>query len=285
MAYTTLIASKELYPHLHLDNWVILDCRFSLGDPNKGRIDYLASHIPGARYVHLDEDLSGPIIDGQTGRHPLPDLESFASKLRSWGIDHDTQVVAYDDMGGPFAARLWWMLQWLGHEKAAVLDGGLPAWIKSGYQTDNSIPTLSPSQYTPSLASNHVVSAGEVMNRLESSGTILVDARAEPRFAGVQEPIDPIAGHIPGAVSYPFKGNLTEEGTFKSPEALKERFQSLAQPSPHTEVICYCGSGVTAAHNVLAMVHAGLPFPLMYPGSWSEWITDPSRPIGKSADK
>lgn len=285
MVYTTLISAKELNDNLDHPDWVILDCRFSLGDTAKGRQDYLASHIPDAGYVHLDEDLSGPIISGETGRHPLPPVHKFIEKLRSWGIDRHTQVVAYDDMGGPFAARLWWMLKWLGHEYVAVLDGGFPAWTREGYPVTHALTTAKPSHYSPSLASNRAVSADSVLHSLTNPDSILVDARAEQRYAGLHEPIDPVAGHIPGAQSFPFKGNLNDDGSFKSKQELQVRFESLNTPSKNSQIICYCGSGVTAAHNILAMVHAGLPFPLMYPGSWSEWITDSDRPIKKSENK
>lgn len=285
MAYTTLISAEELHRNLDQEDWVVMDCRFGLGNTEKGREEYLVSHIPGARYAHLDEDLSGPIIPGETGRHPLPDITSFAKQLAHWGISNDTQVVAYDSMGGPFAARLWWMLTWLGHENVAVLDGGFPAWQNKGYPTSDSLPQPAPASYTPSANPNRTVSADEVLNHLEHPATVLIDARAEQRYAGIHEPIDPVAGHIPGALSFPFKGNLTENGFFKSVDQLKERFSALSQPSPGTKIVCYCGSGVTAAHNILAMVHAGLPFPGMYAGSWSEWITDQNRPISKNSGK
>ena len=285
MAYSTLISAHELHKYCRQDDWVIVDCRFSLGNTEKGREDYLVSHISGARYAHLDEDLSGPILPGETGRHPLPQVHDFIEKLQGWGISQNTQVVAYDDMGGPIAARLWWMLKWIGHKHVAVLDGGFPAWTKQGYDTTAASPEITPSLYAPSLQSNRTASADEILKNLGKPGITLVDARAAQRYAGLQEPIDPIAGHIPGAVSFPFKGNLTEEGVFKSPQQLQERFLSLNQRPEGTDIVCYCGSGVTAAHNILAMVHAGFPFPRMYPGSWSEWITDQSRPFGKKVAK
>ena len=285
MAYTTLISAEELHRNLDRKDWVVVDCRFGLGNTEKGREDYLASHIPGARYAHLDEDLSGPIIPGETGRHPLPDIPSFVHQLSRWGIANNTQVVAYDSMGGPFAARLWWMLKWLGHENVAVLDGGFPAWLSKGYATTDTLPQPTPALYSPSVHPNRSVPVEEVVQNLEQTGMLLIDARAEQRYAGEHEPIDPVAGHIPGALSYPFKGNLTEDGYFKSAGQLKERFHALSQHSPNTKIVCYCGSGVTAAHNILAIVHAGLPFPAMYAGSWSEWITDQNRPISKNSGK
>ena len=284
MAYSTLISVDELHGNLNRDDWVVMDCRFSLGNTTQRRQDYLSAHIPGARYAHLDDDLSGPIIPGQTGRHPLPALSEFIETLQNWGIDESTQVVAYDDMGGPFAARLWWMLRWLGHDNVAVLDGGFPAWTQKGYITTQALPSISPTSYTPSPLPGRTFTAKDIRKHLNDPNVTLVDARAADRHAGIHEPIDPVAGHIPGALSFPFKENLTEDGHFKSTEELNDRFSDLHAVHQNQNIVCYCGSGVTAAHNILAMVHAGLPFPQMYPGSWSEWITDPEHPIGRIAD-
>ena len=279
MAYTTLISADELNTHLADPNWVIVDCRFSLKDTKKGRKAYQTSHLPNAIYAHLDEDLSGPIVPGETGRHPLPDVDAFAAWLSAMGINNTTQVVAYDDLGGPIAARLWWMLRWLGHTSAAVLDGGWQAWTQKGYPVTSEIPASTPRVFSPTPDSGLVATINTIQNRSDSTSA-LIDARASTRFAGINEPIDPVAGHIPGALSFPFKENLEDTGHFKSPAALQHRFKALLQDTPDKQIICYCGSGVTAAHNVLALTHAGVNNVAMYPGSWSEWILDPQRPVG-----
>ncbi|HEY5645696.1 MAG TPA: sulfurtransferase [Pseudomonadales bacterium] len=242
-----------------------LDCRASLADPAEGRRAYLGGHIATAGYLSLDDDLAAP--PGAGGRHPLPDPAALAARLRELGISDDDQVVVYDDAGGAFAARAWWCLRWLGHEAVALLDGGLGAW-PAPLTTD--LPRPRPGNFSIRRPLTRIIDVAALAASIDA--LTLVDARAEPRFRGEQEPIDPIAGHIPGAVCRPFQGNLDADGRFRSPEALAQRFPRA------DEVVCYCGSGVTAAHNVLAMRHAGLPEPLLYPGSWSEWIRDETRP-------
>jgi len=284
MAFTTLIDPETLQAHLEDPDWVVVDCRFSLSDPAHGRRAYQEAHIPGAVYAHLDEDLSGPIVAGRTGRHPLPDPDWLARKLSAWGIDHRTQVVAYDDAGGAFAARLWWLLGWLGHDAVAVLDGGWPRWVREGRPVRGGIETRPSRTFVARIRPERVVSADEVLQHLHDPCWRLLDARAPERYRGEQEPIDPVAGHIPGAVNAPFAENLTPEGTFRLPEQLRQRFEALLGDVPPERVICYCGSGVTAAHNLLAMAHAGLPGARLYAGSWSEWITDPRRPVARGAE-
>ncbi len=284
MAFTTLIDPETLQAHLEASDWVVVDCRFSLSDPAYGRCAYRGAHIPGAVYAHLDEDLSGPIVPGQTGRHPLPDPDRLAQKLSAWGIDDRMQVVAYDDAGGAFAARLWWLLGWLGHDAVAVLDGGWLRWVREGRPVRSGIETRPSRRFVPRLRPERVVSADEVMQHLHDPAWRLLDARAPERYRGDQEPIDPVAGHIPGAVNAPFAENLTPEGTFRPPEQLRQRFEALLGDVPPDHVVCYCGSGVTAAHNLLAMVYAGLPGARLYAGSWSEWITDPRRPVARGAE-
>ncbi len=281
MAFTTLIDPETLQAHLEDPDWVVVDCRFSLSDPAYGRRAYQEAHIPGAVYAHLDEDLSGPIVPGRTGRHPLPDPDRLARKLSAWGIDNRTQVVAYDDAGGAFAARLWWLLGWLGHDAVAVLDGGWPRWVREGRPVRGGIETRPPRTFVPHLRPEQVATADEVLRHLHDPAWRLLDARAPERYRGELEPIDPVAGHIPGAVNAPFAENLTPEGTFRPPEQLRQRFEALLGDVPPERVICYCGSGVTAAHNLLAMAHAGLPGARLYAGSWSEWITDPRRPVAR----
>ena len=278
--FSTLISVNELSEHLQDPDWVILDCRFSLKDTEKGRTAYAESHIPRAQYVHLDEDLSGDIIPGETGRHPLPDIDQFAQHLGRWGITNTTQVIAYDDLGGPIAARLWWMMHWLGHTRVAVLDGGWPEWVRNGLPTERHALPPSQATFIPDVQPHKLVEVAALQHALHSDKTTLIDARAAERYAGLHEPIDPIAGHIPGALSYPFKENLDKTGLFKPIDALKARFQDLTQTK--NQLICYCGSGVTAAHNLLAMTHAGIHDAQLYAGSWSEWIIDPNRPTTTS---
>ena len=279
MPHTTLISTNELANHLNDPNWVIVDCRLSLADTERGRRDYQRSHIPGAVYAHLDEDLSGPIISGKTGRHPLPDIDLFVQTLSRWGIDADVQVVVYDDSGGGIAARLWWMLRWLGHDAAALLDGGWPLWQSEERQTRAGIEKRAGRQFIPHLRPEMLMTVEDVTEALHDRDFKLFDSRTADRYRGENETIDPIAGHIPGAVSAPYPDNLGPDGLFRAPEELRTRFQQLLNGAPSEHVTFYCGSGVTAAHNVLAMVHAGFKQPRLYAGSWSEWITDRDRPI------
>lgn len=282
MVHTTLISAHELVHHLHDPGWTVVDCRFSLDDTERGRRDYQQAHIPGAVYAHLDEDLSGPVIPGRTGRHPLPDVDTFARTLCAWGIGPGVQVVAYDDSGGAIAARLWWMLRWLGHDAVAVLDGGWPCWQEEGYPTRSGVETRPPRTFVPNPRPEMILTTAEVLAHLHDPDWRLLDARAPERYRGEVEPIDPVAGRIPGALSAPYADNLGPNGRFLPPEALRARFHALVGNVPPERVACYCGSGVTAAHDLLAMAHAGLGLPRLYVGSWSEWITDPGRPIERS---
>jgi thiosulfate/3-mercaptopyruvate sulfurtransferase len=281
--YTTLISAEELRGLLGQRGLVLVDCRFSLQDPPAGQKAHHESHLPGAVYAHLDEDLSGPVVRGKTGRHPLPELETFTRRLGAWGIEPSSQVVAYDASGGSMAGRLWWLLRWVGHQRVAVLDGGWQAWIAAGGPVESKVVPPVPRRYVPHPRPELAEDADTV--RLASAGTpgqrILIDARSADRFRGENETIDPVAGHIPGAVSLPFLDNLGPSGRFKTPEELRARFGAAIGSVPLEQVVCYCGSGVTAAHNVLAIAHAGLGEARLYPGSWSEWITDPGRPIAR----
>jgi thiosulfate/3-mercaptopyruvate sulfurtransferase len=251
----------------------ILDCRARLGDPEFGARAYAEGHIPGACYASLDHDFAAP--PGAGGRHPLPDPEALRDRFRDWGIDDGDQIVVYDDAGGAFAARAWWCARWLGHEAVAVLDGGLASWTGPRSRAQ---PVVEPGSFSIRPALTRTIDAAALLARLDR--VRLVDARTLPRFEGREEPIDPVAGHIPGAVCLPFQDNLDESGRFKAPAALAARFAGLPQ-----DVICYCGSGVTAAHNVLAMRVAGRAEPILYPGSWSEWIQDPARPLAPPRDR
>jgi thiosulfate/3-mercaptopyruvate sulfurtransferase len=269
MAYKTLISAAELRT---LDEPLILDCGFDLADTDAGERAYTAGHIPGAFYLHLDRDLCGDKTgpDGAfRGRHPLPDRETFAALMRRLGLAAGRQVVAYDRQGGPYAAHLWWMLRWLGHAEVAVLDG---AW--DGEMTAE-VPTATPSDWQ---AGEPLVGQIDAATLLKKLGSVrLIDARAAERFRGEVEPLDKAAGHIPGASNRFFKDNLGADGRFKPVEQLRAELQPLAA----NVVVHQCGSGVTACHNLLAMAHAGLGDGLLYPGSWSEWSSDPARPIAK----
>ncbi len=256
---------------------VIVDVSFDLTDTQAGERSHTDSHLPGSIYVHLDRDLSGPKT-GRTGRHPLPERTVFAATVGRLGIRPGTQVVVLDRQGGMYAARLWWMLRWLGHAEVAVLDGGVAAWQAAGGAMGNSTAvTNSAAAYPDRAALVGFVSASELMQRLGK--TPLIDARAAERFRGEVEPLDNQAGHIPGALNRNFKDNLDASGRFKSAQTLRQAFNALCGLSAATEVVHQCGSGVTACHNLLAMEVAGLNGSLLYPGSWSEWSSDPSRPI------
>ena len=278
MPYTTLISVADLAAHLDDADWVICDCRHDLADTEAGRRVYAQSHIPGARFVHLDADLSAPKT-GRNGRHPLPDPEKVARRFGELGIDNTKQVVAYDASGGPYAARLWWMLRWLGHDAAAVLDGGWNAWLKALHSTTNELPEMKPARFTPHVRPSLAIDAKTIAGRVGKPGPLLLDARIPNRYRGENETLDPVAGHIPGAVNRPWQLNLDTEGRFKtSAELKKELDETLAGRVPD-RVTHYCGSGVTACHNLLAMEVAGFKGSLLYPGSWSEWCSDPSRPV------
>lgn len=283
MAYNTLITATELYPHLNDPNRVVVDCRFNLMDTEAGRRAYQAGHIPGARYAHLDEDLSGP-INPSSGRHPLPDPARLTATLGAWGIHAANQVVAYDEANGAIAARLWWLLRWLGHRAVAVLDGGLSAWRQAQLPLSMEIPTPQAASFQGCPNDRLWVGSTELLDRVGKDDTLIVDARAAVRYRGEQEAIDPVAGHVPGAFNLPLEGNLTPAGQFLPPAALRERFAAVLQGRPPAEIIHMCGSGVTACHNLLAMEAAGLSDSRLYAGSWSEWIRDPARPVATGAE-
>jgi thiosulfate/3-mercaptopyruvate sulfurtransferase len=278
MYINTLVTTEDLALHLDDPDWIVLDCRFTLTDSAAGRQAYLKNHIPGARYVHLDDDLSAPIT-AASGRHPLPDPQAFAEKLCKLGVGINKQVVVYDDSFGAMAVRAWWMLRWLGHPGVALLDGGYPKWLREQRPLTAELPELGKGQCACLPEPTQIVSAAEVLYAANSGEQLIIDARPERRFSGEFEPLDPVAGHIPGSINWPFDENLDMDGTYLPPEALRENFQALLKGRPAWQVIHSCGSGVTACHNLLAMEIAGLPGSRLYPGSWSEWIRDPSRPI------
>jgi thiosulfate/3-mercaptopyruvate sulfurtransferase len=278
VVFTTLIPSADLAAHLDDAGWIICDCRHDLADTEAGRRAYTESHVPGARFVHLDADLSAPMT-GRNGRHPLPDPERFARRAGELGIGNGTQVVAYDASGGYYAARLWWMLRWLGHDAAAVLDGGWDAWVKAGLPVTSEAPPARFARFSPRIRDDVSISAGQIAARLGQRPPLLVDARSPDRYRGGNEALDPVAGHIPGAVNRFFKLNLEADGRFKRSAVLRREFSSALGDIPPSQVVHYCGSGVTACHNLLAMEIAGLAGSRLYPGSWSEWVSDRSRPV------
>jgi thiosulfate/3-mercaptopyruvate sulfurtransferase len=258
---------------------VVVDCRFNLLDPPAGRAAYDRGHIPGARYAHLDHDLARHPPQPHEGRHPLPDVDAFVATLGRWGIRPKDTVVAYDEGSGAIAARLWWLLRWVGHEASAVLDGGLAAWQALGLPLEQGQPRWQTGIYEPRRRdAAPVVSTGALLDRI-ASGALLLDARAAPRYRGEQEPIDPVAGHVPGAHNWPFSNNVTAAGTFRPAEELRAAFVERLSGREPAAVMAMCGSGVTACHLLLAMEVAGLPGGHLYAGSWSEWIRDPARPI------
>jgi len=252
---------------------LILDCRFNLADTAAGKHQYLEKHLPGAAYAHLDRDLSGTGVPGQTGRHPLPRTQDWQTRLRDWGVSQDTAIVVYDQNNGMFAARAWWLLRWAGLTNVRVLNGGLDAWHGPQQSGTVELPNTT-GDISVTCPPDWVISSSELQASLVA--VHLLDARSLPRFRGEQEPLDAKAGHIPGAQCSDFTGNLDENGHFLSPGTLAKRFMSLADDQP---LVSYCGSGVTACHNILALTLAGHPLPRLYAGSWSEWITDPQRPI------
>lgn len=277
--YKTLISTEQTFHLLNNPNIAIIDCRYNLFDPNKGKAEYQTSHIPGAIYAHLKYDLAGPVIPGNTGRHPLPDIDAFSKKLSLWGIGPETQVIAYDDINLAIAARVWWLLKWLGHDNVAVLDGGFEKWVNENLPTTDEIPTTQPNKFVPHPQKDMLVTSKEMEQLIKGKEFLIIDSRAEERYRGITEPIDPVAGHIPGAINYFYKENNLPNGEFKPSDTLSKDFKKITNGYPAENTIFYCGSGVTGAHNILAYYHVGLGLPKLYAGSWSEWITDLKRPI------
>jgi thiosulfate/3-mercaptopyruvate sulfurtransferase len=272
-----LVSVEDLAAH---PEWRVFDCRHDLKNTEYGRQAYARGHIPGALFLHLDDDLSGA-KDGRNGRHPLPDVADFARRMSACGVDATTQVVAYDNEGGIFASRLWWMLRWLGHDKVAVLDGGLAGWKRSKRALEETLPVVTPRVFTPQPR-NMTVDGGQVLSELQSQKMLIVDARSPERFRGENETLDPVGGHIPGAVNRFYFDNLDDDGCFFKPVAeLRAEFDALLAGRPAESVVQQCGSGVTACHNLLAMELAGLGGSKLYPGSWSEWCADASRPVAR----
>jgi thiosulfate/3-mercaptopyruvate sulfurtransferase len=282
MAFRTLISAEQLAAHVADPSWRVFDCRHDLGKPEVGERAYRDAHVPGAQFLHLDHDLSGPKT-GSNGRHPLPKPAALAAKLAASGVANGTQVVAYDDSGGMYAVRLWWLLRWLGHDNVAVLDGGLAAWQSAGYSVTTELPAVQPVVFDWHLR-DESVDAGFLLSHLKDPRVLLVDSRGAERFRGENETIDPVAGHIPGAVNRPFQDNLNSDGRFKPVQELRAEFDRLLRQHTIENVVAYCGSGVSACHNLLALELAGLHGARLYAGSWSEWCSDRTRPIATGAE-
>ncbi|QVM96519.1 sulfurtransferase [Pseudomonas sp. SORT22] len=280
MPLAQLITAQQLAERLEAPALVILDCRFALEDIDYGQRSYAEGHIAGAHFADLERDLSGPIIKGVTGRHPLPDPERLVERLRDWGIDNDSEIVLYDDGPGAFAARAWWLLAWLGKRSGVfILDGGLKAWHAAGLPLSLDPPVRREGNFSGEPDASLVLDAAQLGERLGKPELTLIDARGLPRFRGEVEPIDPVAGHIPGAQCAAFTDNLGADGRFLPAEQLNQRFaQKLDKRSPE-QLVAYCGSGVTACHNLFALALAGYPLGKLYAGSWSEWITDSKRAV------
>ena len=275
--YDRLISVDVLAAHLDEPLWRVIDCRHDLQNTAYGEQAWAKGHIPGARFMHCDRDLSGP--PGEGGRHPLPDMDAFVAKLEAMGVGDEHQVVAYDNEGGIFAARLWWMLRLLGKDNVAVLDGGLPGWRRAKLPLETTVPEVAPARLTVRWRDLQV-DAASVLDKLHSPAMLLLDARSEERYAGENETLDPVAGHIPGAINRFYFDNLDDAGCyFKPPEALRAEFEDILDGVDARKVVQVCGSGVTACHNLLAMEAAGLSGSRLYVGSWSEWCSDPSRPF------
>jgi thiosulfate/3-mercaptopyruvate sulfurtransferase len=276
--YTTIIDADHLRDHFDDPGWVIVDCRYNLADRDAGRREYLESHIPGAIYADLHDDLSGPPAT-DSGRHPLPATEDMNRLFSRLGINHETQIVVYDNAAGSFAARLWWMLRYMGHEIVAVLNGGWQSWLQAGGPMVTGEEKNAAGNFRGHPMTGWLITVDKVLE-----AKLLVDSRDPARYRGETEPLDRVAGHIPGAINHFWKNNLDDRGMFKSPELLRETFLTFLGATESENAVFYCGSGVTACHNLLAGACARLPASKLYAGSWSEWCSDPARPVATGSD-
>lgn len=280
MGQQILLSVQALNAAQKSEKILLVDCRFVLNDPGKAYKDYLHAHIPGAVYAHLDDDLSNPITPG-SGRHPLPDADRFAGFLARSGWQAGTRLVAYDDAGGSIAARLWWLMKYFGHDDAVLLDGGLPAWQAAGYELESGQVAVAGTETTSfNIRSDLAVSTPEVLENLAARTMVLADVRAAERFNGEIEPIDSVAGHIPGTLNFPFQQSLAADGRFKPVNEVRKDLLTLQGSHRSNDLVFMCGSGVTACHTIFAAELAGLKGSRLYAGSWSEWIRDSSRPVG-----
>jgi thiosulfate/3-mercaptopyruvate sulfurtransferase len=282
MAFRTLVDVDTLAAHLDDPSWVVLDCRFELTRPTWGEEGFANGHIPGAQYAHLDRDLAAAQT-ATSGRHPLPAPEAFAALARRWGINDTTQIVVHDQASGVYAARAWWLFRWLGHDSVAVLRGGLAAWTSSARALTTETSTRTGGNFVARPQENWVVTVDDVLESVVSHRLHVVDGRGADRFAGQNETMDPIAGHVPGAVNHPFASNFAADGTWLPEAELRARWEKSLQGRPANEVVTMCGSGVSACLNLLALETLGIQGARLYTGSWSEWIRDPSRPVATGA--
>jgi len=281
MSFSTLVSCAQLAGHLDDPDWLVFDCRHQLSDVDFGARAYAEGHLPGAFFVHLDRDLSSP-MNGTNGRHPWPDAQHLADLLGAAGVSLATQVVVYDDAGGMISARLWYLLRWLGHENVALLDGGIAQWVKEGRPLSTELPTSAPAVFAESIAPRDwLLGADDVQANIDRGELLLVDARAADRFRGENETVDPLGGHIPGARNRFFRDNLDGDGLFRPAAELRSEFTELLGGFAPAQAVMYCGSGASACVNLLAMEVAGLPGARLYAGSWSEWCSDPARPVAR----
>lgn len=278
MSFDTIISAQELNAIINDENVRVFDCRFSLKDPQGGLKSYQSGHLPNAQFADMDTQLSSAMTES-SGRHPLPDVEVFIQQLLKWGINNDTQVIAYDDISGAFAARLWWMMRWVGHKNVAVLNGGMKQWTEAGLNLTQENVEVAKGNFTGSANTDWLVDIDTVQKELAQGKITLIDARAADRFTGKDQKTDPVPGHVPGAKNLPFGGNLTNDGVFESAEVIKQRYAEIVVDQSFSNVVNMCGSGVTACHNLLAQAVAGMPPMKLFIGSWSQWIRDPSRSI------
>ena len=277
MSNQTIISVEELNKNVN-DNWFIFDCRFVLKDPNGGRNKFSQGHIPGAQFADMDTDLASPMTK-TSGRHPLPNPETLIEKLQQWGVNNDSQIICYDDISGAFAARMWWLMKWLGHKNTAVLDGGIEKWIANNFPLETEVVKKTKGNFSGKADNSMWVDIDFVQKELAQNNLRLLDARSVERFTAFDKKTDPVPGHVPGAENFPFSENLTEQKIFLSAGKLQTRFEEVFSNTNQDQIICMCGSGVTACHNLLAMSIAGLPMTRLYVGSWSEWIKDKDRPV------
>lgn len=278
MFFTSIVSAAVLQLHLDDPTWIVMDCRFSLDNSEAGVLAYKQGHITNARYAHLNEDLSSKSSQF-TGRHPLPDFTLLAKKLGTWGITNNHQIIAYDDAGGAFAGRFWWLLRCMGHNHVALLNGGIQHWQKQGFPLATSLPVIQSTSYRPHLQTAYWLNAAQVQCCLAKKSICLIDARTPERYRGEHEPIDRVPGHIPSALNRPFQLNLDKDGLFLSADHIASQFKLIIGNAPPGQVVHYCGSGVTACHNILAMEYAGLAGSRLYAGSWSDWIRDKNRAV------
>ena len=279
--YSSLISPQITNEHLDHPDWRFFDCRFDLTQTEQQKTEFVDSHLPGALYAHLNDELSAAHIPGKTGRHPLPEMDEVINRVSAWGINDDVQVVVYDNARGAYAARLWWMLRWLGHDAVAVMDGGWLRWSKEERPVTTELFVPETRKFSAVPRQHWSVTAEDIQHDFDNPDVRVFDARSSDRFHGENETLDPVAGHIPGATCAPFLENLDSDGNWKSKSELRRMYEKLLDGSSAEQSVTYCGSGVTACHNILAMFYAGLGNSRLYSGSWSDWITDPERPVVK----